>query len=112
MGKEIELSVNMVGQSAIIGIAGDVTAATGASVEETYNRDDVQCAERIVMEFNEECYINSGGLAFLIDIASKSRKKGQMICVTGLSDHFVKIFKMVGLTRCLEIFPTVEDALK
>ena len=102
----------MEGQAAIINISGDVTAVTSSSVEEAHNREDVQGAERIVMKFNDECYINSGGLAFLIDIASKSRKKGQMICVTGLSDHFVKIFHMVGLTRCLEIFPTVEDALK
>lgn len=112
MGKDIELSVIMEGQVAIMSISGDVTAVTGSSVEDAYNRDDVQGAVRIVMIFNEECYINSGGLAFLIDIASKSRKKGQKICVTGLSDHFEKIFQMVGLTRCLEIFPTTEDALK
>ena len=112
MAKDIELSVSMQGQIAIINISGDVTAVTGTSVEETHDREDVQGAERIILEFNDECYINSGGLAFLIDISSKSRKKGQVICVTGLSDHFEKIFHMVGLTRCLEIFPTMEDALK
>ncbi|NIA03990.1 MAG: hypothetical protein GWP09_01430, partial [Nitrospiraceae bacterium] len=63
MGKDIELFVTIEGQAAILSITGDVTAVTGSTVEEAYHRDDVQEAERIVIKFNEECYINSGGLA-------------------------------------------------
>jgi anti-anti-sigma regulatory factor len=32
--------------------------------------------------------------------------------MTGLSDHFQKIFKMVGLTKYTEIFPDEEAALE
>jgi anti-anti-sigma factor len=66
----------------------------------------------ILLRFGKDCYINSGGLAFLIDIASEGRKKGQKIAATGLSDHFQKIFHMVGLTRCISVHATEEDALK
>ena len=35
-----------------------------------------------------------------------------MIRFSGLSDHFLKIFDMMGLTRYVEIFPTSEAALE
>ena len=45
-------------------------------------------------------------------ITAESRGTGQTIRYSGLSEHFQKIFDMVGLARYIEIFPTTEDALK
>jgi anti-anti-sigma factor len=61
------------------------------------------------MNFSPDCYFNSGGIAFLIGITVESKKKGQTVSITGLSDHFKKIFKMVGLTRYVDIYDSVED---
>lgn len=112
MGYDIDLSLKPVGKVTILKIAGDITALTGSSVEEACNSIDIVDSNHILMNFDLDCYINSGGIGFLIDIALKSRKKGQTVSVTGLSDHFKKIFKMVGLTRWVEIHDTVEDAMK
>ena len=65
-----------------------------------------------LFHFDKDGYINSGGIAILIGIASESRKNEQTIRMTGLSSHFQKIFNMVGLTKYTEIFPTEELALK
>lgn len=112
MGKDLEINTSMKGNAAVIAIKGDVTAVTGSSIEQVYNGDEVSKAEKIVFCFDKNCYINSGGLAFLIDIAAKCRKKKQRVCATGLSEHFQKIFRMVGLSRCLEIVATEEIALQ
>ena len=50
-------------------------------------------------------------IAILIGIAAESRKTNQVIRMTGLSEHFQKIFGMVGLTRYAEVFPSEEAAL-
>jgi anti-anti-sigma regulatory factor len=42
----------------------------------------------------------------------ESQERAQTIRITGLSDHFHKIFDMVGLTRYIKIFPSEEAALK
>ena len=102
----------MRGKAAVLMIKGDVTAATGESLAKAYNSDTVSSAARLVLNFDKTCYINSGGLAFLIDIASQGRKKEQRICVAGLSDHFQKIFHMIGLSRCMDICSSEEEALK
>ena len=112
MSKEINVSTSREGDVAIISIKGDVTAATGQVVKDAYHDNVVSASGKILLDFDKECYINSGGLAFLIDIASEGRKKEQKIHASGLSEHFQKIFHMVGLTRCMAIFSNADTAMK
>jgi len=85
---------------------------TGEVIGNAYGSTDVLNSPKILLQFDKDCYINSGGLASLIDIASEGRKKQQKIHAYGLSDHFQKIFHMVGLTRCIPIFTSEEAAMK
>ena len=111
MNKDIKVATAFEDDVVFIDIAGDVTAVTGEVIKDAYDNDNVTNAGKIMLRFGKDCYINSGGLAFLIDIASEGRKKEQKIVATGLSDHFQKIFHMVGLTRCIAVFATEEAAL-
>jgi len=111
MSNDIEVSTRVKGDISIIDIKGEVTALTGQSVEDAYKEVSKAGAKKILLFFDKEGYINSGGIAILIGMVSDSRKNGQVIRVTGLSDHFQKIFDMVGLTKYMEIFPSEEAAL-
>jgi anti-anti-sigma factor len=108
----IEVSVKKINDIPVIDIKGDVTAVTGVEVKNAYETASKEGSMKIIYHFGPACYINSGGLAFFIEIASESRKKKQDVCICGLSDHFLKIFKMVGLTRCFDIHTCQEDAMK
>jgi len=111
MSKDIQVSTSQKGDIAIISIKGDVTAVTGEVIGNAYHDVLISSAPKILLQFDKDCYINSGGLASLIDIASEGRKKAQKIHAYGLSDHFQKIFQMVGLTRCIPVFTTEEAAM-
>lgn len=111
MGKDIEVSTSQKDNIAIVSIKGDVTAATAGVIGETYQVDAIANSPNILFRFDKECYINSGGLATLIDISSQARKKKQQLHACGLSDHFQKIFQMIGLTRCITVFPSEQEAL-
>ena len=112
MSKDIKVSTRHKGDIAVISIEGDVTAVTGEVIGNAYGSNDVSNSPKILLQFDKDCYINSGGLASLIDIASEGRKKQQKIHAYGLSDHFQKIFHMVGLTRCIPVFSSEEAAMK
>ena len=112
MSNDIEVSTRKKGDVAIIDIKGDVTALSGETIEETYQQLIKEGSTKIVFVFDKNCYINSGGIAILISIVAESQEHEQTIRVTGLSDHFQKIFDMVGLTRYLKIFPSEEAALE
>ena len=112
MNKDIEVLVSNKGDVSMIHIKGDITAISGEAIEKAYQKVSADGAKKILLCFNTESYINSGGIAILIGIAAESKEKGQTIRLTGLSDHFQKIFHMVGLTKYTEIFPSDESALK
>ena len=112
MNKDIKVSTSFLNDVVYIDITGDVTAVTGEVVKDAYDDDSVSNSSWIMLRFDKDCYINSGGLAFLIDIASEGRNKEQKIAATGLSEHFQKIFHMVGLTRCISVYASEESALK
>jgi len=48
----------------------------------------------------------------LIQVLARTQKNKQQIGITGISDHFKKIFHMVGITKFAKIYESVEDALK
>jgi anti-anti-sigma factor len=112
MNKDIQLSISQKDDVSILNIKGDVTSISGETIEDAYQKVSTAGAKKILLYFDKDGYINSGGIAILIGIASESRKKEQKIRITGLSPHFQKIFDMVGLTKYTEIFPSEELALK
>lgn len=111
MAKAQEISIRPNGDVSVIDIKGDVTAPTGQPIEEAYHQVTAAGAKKILLVFDSDCYINSGGIAILIGILSESRKKEQTVRMTGLSAHFQKIFAMVGLTKYAQIRPSEEAAL-
>ncbi len=112
MGYHLDLSMKSMGDTTLLSITGDITAATGQTVEEACNLEKTTNSKHILMNFNQDCYFNSGGIAFLIGITLNSKERGQTVSITGISDHFKKIFNMVGLTRCVDIYDRVDDVIK
>ena len=111
MNQNIKVSTRKKDGIALIDIVGDVTATTGEQIEQAYQQVSTDGAKKIVLCFDTNSYINSGGIAVIIGIAAESQEKGQIIRVTGLSPHFQRIFDMVGLTKYTEIFPSESAAL-
>ena len=94
-------------------IKGDITAQSEPVINEAYKKaDDQGAAQKILVQFEEDAYINSGGIAVLIQILAHTQKKNQQIGITGLSDHFKKIFNMVGISKFAGIYNTVEEAIE
>jgi anti-anti-sigma factor len=96
----------------LLHIQGDITAQSEPIINEAYQKADEQgAAQKILIQFEEDVYINSGGIAVLIQILAHTQKKNQQIGIAGLSDHFKKIFNMVGISKFAGIYNSMEDAI-
>jgi anti-anti-sigma factor len=93
-------------------IQGDVTAFSEPFLNQAYNNANDQGATKILLRFDHKAYINSGGIAVLIQLLAQTNRNNQQIAITGLSDHFKKIFSMVGITKFAKIYASVEEALE
>jgi anti-anti-sigma factor len=112
MSHDIEVSTHNRGEVAVITIKGELTAVTGDVVEASYQQLSTDGAKKIVLLFDSDCYINSGGIAMLIGLVSESIEREQVIRIAGLSEHFQKIFTMVGLAKYAALFDSEEAALE
>lgn len=98
------------GNLRMIKIRGNINAGAKDPLMAAYARACEQDATRILLSFNENTSINGAGIAILIQLLSKSKKKQQRIAISGISENFQEIFKMVGVTRFAEVFTRKEEA--
>jgi anti-anti-sigma factor len=107
-----EIKLEKHGPVIIWNIQGDITSFSEPFMNEAYKDANDQGARKILLKFDKDAYINSGGIAVLIQILAHTKRNNQQIRITGLSDHFEKIFHMVGITKFAKIHDTVENALE
>lgn len=107
-----EIKLETHGAVTIINIQGDITAFSEPFLNEAYQKANDQSATKILLKIDKDTYINSGGIALLIQILAQTKKNNQVIGITGISDHFKKIFHMVGITKFAAIHNSVEAALE
>lgn len=112
MKQEIEIKLETRNNVTIFHMEGDLTAFSEPFLSEAYENANQLGTSKIVLEFTHEAYINSGGIALLIQLLAQSKKNNQQIGITGLSSHFQKIFKMVGINKFAKIYNTIEEALQ
>jgi anti-anti-sigma factor len=112
MGQENEIRLETRGNVTLWDIQGDVTTFSEPFLSEAYQKANDQGASTILLKFDEGAYINSGGIAVLIQMLAETRKNDQKVAITGLSKHFQKIFNMVGITKFAKIYESEEEALE
>ena len=106
------IRLEQLGEVTIMNIRGDITSFSEIPLKDSYRKVVDQDARKIILKFDKEAYINSGGIALLIQIMYQIKENKQIAAITGISDHFKKIFNMVGITKFASIFDTVENALE
>jgi anti-anti-sigma factor len=111
MNQETVINLEQQGDTIIFDIKGDVTAFSEPFFKEAYQKANAQSIRKLLLKFCEDAYINSGGIAVLIQLLAETKRNSQQIAITGLSSHFKKIFNMVGITKFARIYSTVEEAI-
>lgn len=112
MSDEIQVSIRDQNGATVIDLVGDVTTFAEESINQAYQSASADGATIVIFNFRENDYINSAGIAILIGVVTEARKREQRLLMTGLSAHFQKIFRMVGLTQYADLYPTVDEALE
>jgi anti-sigma B factor antagonist len=91
--------------------SGDISSASKDAVVGTYQALDKEAHKRILLEFKGVEYLNSSGIALVIQVLMEANKAGQTVAICGLTPHFTKVFTMVGITKYAAIYPDEAAAL-
>ena len=112
MKENTDIKLLLQGDAAIMNIRGDITSYSESILKAAYRQTLDQDARKVILKIEKSAYINSGGIALIIQTLYQTKENKQIAAIAGVSEHFKKIFDMVGITKFAEIYDTVEDALE
>ena len=104
-----KISCSPVGQVTVLRFTGDITSSSQPAVIGTYEGLPATVTH-ILLDFSKVEYLNSSGIALVIQMMIAASKRGQTIVTFGLSRHFEKVFTMVGMTKYTTIHPDEKTA--
>ena len=84
------------GDMPVIELTGQLDRDAEADLLEAYGRAS-DGATRVAIDFGEADYINSTGLAVLVQLLARARASGIEVHAYGLSDHYREIFQITRL---------------
>jgi len=95
----------------VLRFEGDIASTSKDAVLGTYQGLPKETAKLVLLDFTKVDYINSSGIALVIQLLIEASNSGQKVYAYGLSAHFVKVFTMVGITKYAGLFPSQAEAL-
>ncbi len=84
---------------------GDISSASRDAVVGTYTALHKAADQPILLDFAGVDYLNSSGIALVIEVLMEAKKVGHLVAICGLTPHFTKVFTMVGITRYATLYP-------
>jgi anti-anti-sigma factor len=95
----------------VLRFEGDIASTSRDAVLGTYQALPKNDVKLILLDFTRVDYINSSGIALVIQLLIEAASAGQKVYAFGLSAHFTKVFTMVGITKYAGLFATQAEAL-
>ena len=92
---------------ATIGLHGDVNAAADGGLGAAWEAATALGAGVVLLDFSDAAYINSTGIALIVQLLADASRSGREVRACGLSPHYTEIFQITRLSDYMRIF---EDA--
>ena len=89
----------------VLRFEGDISSASKEAVIGSYQGLPKATVKTVLLDFTKVEYINSSGIALVIQLLMEAANAGQKVLAFGLSAHFNKVFTMVGITKYAGLFP-------
>lgn len=87
----------------VITLSGNIYGSVEQGLVGAYEGFERANIRSLRIHFSGHYIVTSAGIAVLITIAARERKKKRTITVTGLTPHYRKIFEMIGLSDYVEM---------
>lgn len=94
----------------VLAIAGEVDLHRSPEVKERLNPLIEQKRPSVVVDLSEVSYIDSSGLALLIEAMQRVQSYGGKLALCGIRENVKAIFEIARLDQVFRIFPDVSAA--
>ena len=99
-------------RSEVLPLKGEIDLHVSPSVTASLNAMVEKKPRRLVVDLSDVAYIDSAGLAALIEAMQKVEGYGGKFLLAGLQETVRSIFEISRLDQVFQIFPNVDAALR
>jgi len=97
--------------TAVIEIAGDVTAACEPALMSAYEQACAPGTRFLILDFSGLTYMNSGGIGMLVTLLVRANRQQQKLAAVGLTDHYRQIFELTRLDEAIALHADAASAM-
>jgi anti-sigma B factor antagonist len=107
----VRISVRDVGAAKVVEVEGEVDLGTSGDLRRTLFSVLPTVVGRLALNLGAIRYIDSSGIATLIEVLNRSRHLGKEFVLFGLSPAVQEVFKLTHVIRVFQVFQTEQEAL-
>jgi anti-sigma B factor antagonist len=106
----VKIQVRDVGDAKVVEVAGDVDLGTSPLLRRTLF-DALPAVARLALNLEAIRYIDSSGIATLIEVLRDSQRLKKEFVLFGLSPAVLEVFRLTHVIRVFRVFQTEQEAL-
>lgn len=106
----MKISVRDVGDAKVVKVEGDVDLGTSKLLRRTLF-ETLPRAAKVALNLEAIRYIDSSGIATLIEVLQDSRRLNKEFVLFGLSPAVEDVFRLTHVIRIFQVFQTEQEAL-
>jgi anti-sigma B factor antagonist len=99
-----------VGSTSVVSFQGEVDLENSPTAREVL-LDRVRRGRDLVVDLSGVSYIDSSGIASLVEAFQEARKQGTRFALAAVSPSALRVFELARLDQVFAIHATLEDAL-
>ena len=84
-------------------LRGDVTAAADPGLPDAYAEATRSGATSVLLDFADVGFMNSTGIALVVELLADAMQHGRSLRATGLSAHYREIFEITRLAEHITV---------
>jgi anti-sigma B factor antagonist len=92
-------------------IKGDIDINSSPEIRDSFEKVLKNKAMKVLVNLNGVSYVDSSGLATLVEMLKKTRSYGGKLRISNLEPKVKSLFEITKLEKLFEIFETAEDAI-
>ena len=93
---------------AIFQVHGEINISTSPELRKLFEKGQ---NKKIVIDFEKVTYIDSSGLATLVEVLKRTKTQGGSLGLAGMSDKVKSLFEITKLDKLFSIFQNQLDAV-
>ena len=89
-------------------VSGEINISTSPELKRHFEK---QAPKKILVNLENVAYIDSSGLATLVEMLKKMRSQGGSLGLSGMSNKVRSLFEITKLDKLFLIYPSQQDAV-